>query len=139
MIHIGFIVAVTALIVCSLVMGAGAISGAITLKAGMFDEAIGSAIVSVCALLIGAAILWGIYPFDMEYHKYVRISGTVSAVTPRLYNQTDNYVVTIGGQYYRCDDSRCATLHEGNHVSLLCSRVWQYASENGWVCNYNGR
>lgn len=141
MIHVGFIVAICALILCALVMVGSVVIGILAEKSGLGDGSalpVGAAIF-VCALLIGAAVLWGIYPFDMQYHKYIPVNGTVTKVNTRLYQQTDNFVVTINGKYYRCDDSRCATLREGSHVKLLCSRVWQYASDDGWVCNWNGR
>lgn len=95
-------------------------------------------------LLCGALLLINNFPFDMAYHSYQPVSGTVSAVASRLVDTGSNstetkYVVTFKGskQPYACLDTRCALIKPGDHLQLMCIRTWQYASVSGYDCNYD--
>jgi hypothetical protein len=80
--------------------------------------------------------------FDMQYHSYRPVEGTVATVESRLLGgdgSTEMYVVKFvdDATAYRCDDTRCALLHPGSQVRLRCIREWQYAGVSGWRCNYD--
>lgn len=98
------------------------------------------------ALVVLVAVLWfgtNWPPFDMQYHSYKPVSGTVQTVTSRFLadgkGSSQFYVVELVGDptAYRCDDSRCSLLAPGKPVKLRCIREWQYASVSGWDCNYD--
>lgn len=81
-------------------------------------------------------------PFNMEYHAYHHVDGTVTDIETRFVaadsgGSNQMYVVTIGDQIYRCDDSRCSTVHKGDHLYLWCIREWQQSSTPGYDCNYD--
>lgn len=96
-------------------------------------------------LVVCSAILVAInFPFDMAYHSYRPVSGTVSNVASRLVDTGNKstetkYVVTFKGssQAYGCLDTRCALVKPGDHLQLMCIRTWQYASVSGYDCNYD--
>jgi hypothetical protein len=84
------------------------------------------------------------YPYDMQYHRYVHVEGTIDVIEARMLADGDggtsqNYAVRFkeSGDTYRCDDSRCTPLKSGDWLSLWCIREWQYASTPGWVCNFD--
>jgi hypothetical protein len=96
----------------------------------------------VLTLAIGG---WGMWPpFDMEYHRYKHVAGTVDSIDPRMLSDGQGgtsqlYPIRLreDGQTYRCDDSRCALVKPGDRIELWCIRQWQYASTHGWVCNFD--
>lgn len=99
-------------------------------------------IISTVVLLATVGVYFGTtWPtFDMQYHTYKPVSGTVTAIGTRLLGSdkstNQEFVVTINGQDYRCDDTRCALTKVGDTLSLRCIRDWQYAGTSGWDCNY---
>jgi len=96
-------------------------------------------ILAIVSTLGGTA--WGMWPYDSEYHQWRETSGTVEAIDSRLVgankSTTERFVVTFdGGRQRACDDTRCAQVHEGDHLTLICKRAWQWAGEHGYDCNY---
>ena len=95
-------------------------------------------------VICGALLVANNFPFDMAYHSYRPVSGTVASVGSRLVDTGSNstetkYVVTFKGssQAYACLDTRCALVKPGDHLQLMCIRTWQYASVPGYDCNYD--
>lgn len=95
--------------------------------------------VAVIALTLGFA--WPV--FDMEYHRYKPVAGTVDVVQARMLadgngGMSQMFAVRLreDGTTYRCDDSRCSLLKSGDRLWLRCIREWQYAAQHGWACNY---
>jgi hypothetical protein len=94
----------------------------------------------VATVVIYVATTWP--TFDMEYHSFRPVAGTVAAVESRFLGGSDsttqNYAVRFDGsdQIYRCDDTRCALLKPGDHLELSCIREWQYASTDGYACRF---
>ena len=106
---------------------------------GMAVMAFASVILSVVAAIV--AVAWGMWPYDSEYHQWRETSGTVEAIDSRLVgankSTTERFVVTFDdGRQRACDDTRCAQVHEGDHLTLICKRAWQWAGEHGYDCNY---
>jgi hypothetical protein len=84
----------------------------------------------------------GLYPYDMQYHRYKHVEGTVSSIEARMLadgdGTTQNYAVRFEtDDTYRCDDSRCSLVKPGDQLSLWCIREWQYASTSGWGCRFD--
>jgi hypothetical protein len=99
---------------------------------------VASVVAIVATVGITAAAL---YPYDMQYHQWRSVSGTVAQVDVRMQSDgsatSQNYAVRLtDGQTYRCDDTRCSLLKPGDTVSLKCIREWQYASTSGWGCRF---
>lgn len=96
--------------------------------------------------LVGAAAFLVFHwpPFNSEYHRYARVQGVVSSVDSRLLGDgkstTQNYAVVFRESpdlTFRCDDTRCASVHAGDTLSLDCKRAFQWNSSNpGYVCNF---
>lgn len=90
---------------------------------------------------IGFAV--GLYPYDMEYHSYRHVQGTVAATQPRLLRNGDStsqyYALRLreDGKTYRCDDTRCSLIKQGDQVALWCIREYEYASTSGWGCRFD--
>ncbi len=97
------------------------------------------ALLLVVGLFIGTA--WP--PFNMDYHSYRQVHGTVADVQARFLgdgNSTSQmYAVRLAdsGQIYRCDDTRCSLLKPGDQVWLWCIREWVQASTPGYDCNFD--
>ena len=93
-------------------------------------------------LAIAAVAAFGWFPYDAQYHKIWTVHGTVTAVDKRLISDgsamSERFVVEIAGQPFGVDDTRAATLTVGDTVTLGCTRSWVYASEDGWVCRWQG-
>lgn len=80
-------------------------------------------------------------PFDMRYHTYRYIGGTISAISPRLLSDgkstTESFAVQFGSdQTYRCDDTRCSLLKPGDALHLWCIRQFQWNATEGYQCNF---
>lgn len=100
-----------------------------------------AAFVLAVVLGIGGLALWP--PFDMEYHRYKPVDGTIDQIQARMVGDGDGGTTQMFavrfrgvGTMYRCDDSRCSLLKSGDRLWLRCIREWQYAAESGWKCNY---
>ena len=98
--------------------------------------------VVAATIVAAAATLGGMYPYSSEYHQWRDVSGTVEAVDKRLVSagegMAERYVLTIDGQPFGVDDTRAATVSEGDDVNLRCKREWVYASTDGWGCRWHG-
>lgn len=94
-------------------------------------------ILSVLACLPLTVWLLGTWPtLNMDYHAWHPVSATVLEVQPRLLEQTTVYAYRLdNGLDIRCEDTRCALAHPGDHVDLWCIRSWQGAAVPGWICN----
>lgn len=97
-----------------------------------------------CLVLTVVITAVALFPYDMQYHSYRHVEGSVDAVQARMIGDGDGgttqmFAVRFSGDgtAYRCDDSRCSLLKPGNHLSLWCIREWQYASTSGWVCRFH--
>lgn len=95
----------------------------------------------VGALIAVFGVVWGEYPYNSEYHQWRTTSGTVTQVGSRLLGEdkstTQRFVVTLAGVGQRsCDDTRCAEVKVGDHLTLTCKRAWQYAGADGYDCNF---
>ncbi len=97
----------------------------------------------LAATVIVAISAASLYPYDMEYHRYKHVTGTVDRVEARMLADgeatSQQYAVRYQGtgEVYRCDDSRCSLLRQGDQLELWCIREWQYASTSGWVCRFD--
>ena len=93
---------------------------------------------------IGAVLVAGLviaaFPFDTSYHRYYRVSGEVEQVQHRLIKAGDGmaerYVFVIDGKPYAVDDTRATLTKKGDHVSLWCSKEYQYMGDSGWACEW---
>lgn len=97
---------------------------------------------------VAAVIILGItgfidFPFSAPYHEYQVVSGKVQSVESRLIASNESgggttqvFPVQIGGQTYKCDDTRCAQLKPGSDVTLLCIKEWEFNGTPGFECNW---
>jgi hypothetical protein len=94
----------------------------------------------LAALVIGVIGTIVAFPFSGIYHRYEPVTGTVQVTASRFLGSgsstTQNYLVGINGQDYRCDDTRCAQLQKGDVVTLLCEKSFQFNGTSGFVCNW---
>lgn len=94
------------------------------------------------ALIFGVITAIVAFPFSGVYHRYQPISGKVTQdVTSRFLGDgnggtSQNYLVNINGNSYRCDDTRCSGLRKGDDVTLMCEKSYQFNATSGWVCNW---
>lgn len=105
-----------------------------------------SAPLGVFAALLVTVLLtgWFMWPWSTEYHRWHTTTGTVTAVSSRFLasdtsggGSTQRFVVELKGLGERaCDDTRCALVKPGDHLTLSCKRAWQYAGEHGYDCAY---
>lgn len=95
------------------------------------------------AVVVGLAVSpLGFWPFAAEYHQWREVSGTVQQIDKRLIGSgdkmEDKFVVrfTDGGLQFGCDDTRCASVREGDSLTLSCKRAWQYTGTDGYDCRF---
>jgi hypothetical protein len=121
------------------------IAGLITVVAGIF------------AVLLSGGFIWQSLPWSGQYHRFQPMGGTVTAIGSRFLasdtsggGSTQKYVLTfangaqgqgLGGASgplsLGCLDTRCANVHVGDQVTLMCERVFQFNAPNeGWDCNW---
>lgn len=98
---------------------------------------IGFLVVSIAFFVL----VW--WPFDMDYHKWHPVAGTVAQVDKRLIGTGESglgevYLITYkdNEQQYRCDDTRCAGVAPGDELDLMCKPDFQWASTHGWSCRF---
>jgi hypothetical protein len=95
----------------------------------------GLASVAFVGLTVGS-----LFPFDMSYHKYYRVTGTVEQINHRLIadgkSMSDRYVFVIGSKPYAVDDTRATLAKVGDAVTLWCSKEYQYQGDSGWACEW---
>ena len=79
-------------------------------------------------------------PFKAEYLQWRPVTGVVEQADSRFNSRGEGvsevYVLTIDGQPYRVDDNRAITVDEGDTVSLMCTREWQWAASDGYSCRW---
>lgn len=118
------------------------VAGAVLAGDGELRVMSGMGAVVVLLIIGGAALSY--YPFSSDFHKYYTVSGTV-AETPdsRLISSGDSvsqrYVIKFAesGDLYGVDDTRAATVKQGDKVSLRCKREFEFNSVPGWGCKWN--
>lgn len=99
---------------------------------------LGTAAFIIVPLFSGTA-----FPLKAEYLQWRPVDGTVQSIDKRLIGgdggMSERYVVSIDGYDvpYSIDDTRAATLREGDDVSLMCTREWQWAAVDGYACRWN--
>lgn len=89
-------------------------------------------------------VLFAFPPLPGPYNSYQPFSGTVAHVGTRFIasdtnggGSTEKFAVQFtSGQTYGCNDTRCSVLKPGSVVTLLCERVFQFNSAEGWDCNF---
>jgi len=93
--------------------------------------------------VLGGLTWWGMYPWKAEYHHWTPVSGVVDTVNSRYLtdgNQQgqDKFVVKFTGSdaQYGVLDTRAAGLKPGDHLTITCVRIWQYAGTDGYDCNF---
>lgn len=109
-----------------------------------YDGGLWLGLVAALVFLFTAALFVPITwpPFAAQYHRYVPKSGTVAAVTSRFLGdgsggtQQKFAVRFTTGQVVGCEDTRCSQVREGDRLTLMCERAWQWAGVPGWDCNW---
>lgn len=80
-------------------------------------------------------------PFQMEYHEWKPVTGTVQSIGTRVMTQdstvTQVYVFMMDGSAYKVDDSRATLVKVGDTLKLTCKREWQRYSTPGYTCRWN--
>lgn len=95
------------------------------------------------ALLVVVVVVTGfvMWPWDVRFHQWRPVSGTVQQTSSRLIPVGDRgveqrIVLLIAGKPYGCDDTRCALLQPGDTVHLACKPEYQLAGEAGEGCEF---
>lgn len=93
--------------------------------------------------MLGAGLIAGHYPLEAEYHQWRSVSGEVERIESRFTASgnggTDQaHVVVMDGAEYHLTDTRAALLSEGDRVSLMCKRAWQYGAASLLTCRWGG-
>lgn len=109
-----------------------------------FTTVLFSGVTVLVALVIVVPIFIStMFPLSAEYLQWRPVDGKVESIDKRLIGgeggMSERYVVRIDGYDvpYSIDDTRAATLREGDDVSLMCTREWQWASNPGYACRWN--
>lgn len=112
--------------------------------AGFMDDEPGIGVTfGVCAVLAAAALWWGMYPWEAEYHQWRPVAGTIQNISSRLvpsdHGTEQKFVVQFVGDHklYAVLDTRAATAHPGDHLAIECVRRWQQAGTDGWDCMFD--
>jgi len=100
--------------------------------------------VASSAVIVGLFALIAWPPWPGQYNSYAPKSGIVAHVGNRFIasdtnggGSTEKFAVQFtNGQTYGCNDTRCSVLRPGQAVTLLCERVFQWNSSQGWDCNF---
>lgn len=104
--------------------------------------------IPIILIVVGAWVALAWPPFDMDYHRYDTVTGTVTSVEKRLVSEgegmSEKYVVALDGdsQQYGCLDTRCSAIKKGEPVEMSCIRVWAWYGSDGFDCEFisaNGR
>jgi hypothetical protein len=104
---------------------------------------LGGLIAFFLIIVVGIS-LFAFWPYKASYHRYYHVTGAVTQVGNRLISDdatktmSQRFVLVIDGISYGVDDTRASLVKVGDHVDLMCSRDYQFASKSGWVCNWNG-
>lgn len=97
-------------------------------------------------VIIAATFWWGMaFTTSADYHAWNAKTGEVEQVSKRLIatdsGMSERYVLKIDGQPFGVDDSRASLAKEGDKVSLLCKKDYQWGvprEAHGWACRWNG-
>lgn len=108
-----------------------------------YDKGLISLVAFVVALIVAGLYVWASYPsFDMKYHSYKPVAGTVEKINSRIVSDGDSvnqkFVVIFKGdsQEYGCVDTRCSLVQPGDQLSLSCIQVFVYAGTDGFDCQF---
>ena len=138
------------LILVALVFGILFLRGALQQRRSFYEDTAeyymgaGVCLLLVLGLAIGTA--WGMWPWKAEFHRWQEVNGHVETVSSRFLPGANSgteqkFVVVLDshpGQPYAIQDTRAALLRKGDQVSLRCKRTYQYQSDSGWDCRWNG-
>ena len=95
------------------------------------------AIVAAVVLIVAS-----MYPFSAEYHQIRTVHGAVQEVGHRQISDgnsmSERYVLVIDGRPFGVDDTRASVVKPGDVVTLGCTREFEYSSEPGWACRWQG-
>lgn len=95
---------------------------------------------SIIVVVLGTA--YALYPYSDQYHEWRHISGTVSSTNSRFlagdHGTNQKFVITFAGsdQQFGCNDTRCATVREGDDLTITCKRSFQWFGTPGYDCNF---
>jgi hypothetical protein len=94
-------------------------------------------------ILSAVGMFFGYYPFSAEYHQWREASGTVQTIDSRLIGENKStstkFVVSFTDDpaaQFGCNDTRCAGVHPGDHLTLTCKRANQWFGTDGYDCNF---
>ena len=95
----------------------------------------GIAVIITC---VSAALL---YPSDMDYHTYRQVQISVASIDVTISSQDRqtyaSYVITSDqGDLYVCEDERCASVSEGDHLIASCIKKWRYYGADESRCRF---
>lgn len=98
---------------------------------------------AVATLITALITAVSMYPFGGEYHHWATTSGTVATIDSRLLADgdamTQRFVVNFtDGRQRACDDTRCASVHAGDTLTIKCKRSFQWSGTDGYDCNWVG-
>lgn len=100
---------------------------------------------------LGVLILAGFYfgfmlvPYDGTYYQTYRITGTVESVESAFSGDEGTmsqvFIARVDGvdSFIRSDDQRFRTVHEGDHVNLVCSKEFRYFQQPWFECSFGGQ
>jgi hypothetical protein len=101
------------------------------------------AIVVAVGIVSAIGMFFGNYPLSAPYHQWREASGTVQTIDSRLIGENKStstkFVVTFAddpASQYGCNDTRCAGIHVGDHLTLTCKRTNQWFGTDGYDCNF---
>jgi len=132
------------MVIAAVIIGIAAITATVSLIRVLTGHSYaGGGLIGGALVILVAGIIAGVvaFPFSGQYHRYVPKTGVVTATGSRLLadghgGSTQKFVVTINGQDYGCNDTRCATVKPGDDVTLMCERTWQWSGTAGYDCNW---
>lgn len=99
----------------------------------------GGVVTVVVTVLVAGVAMW---PWQLEYHEWRPVGGTVDGVNPPVWTVTLSgdqwFAVRLQGdaQAYSCVDVRCALLKRGDHLEMMCKRRWQFVGTPGYQCEF---
>ena len=142
--HLGYIIGVPIIAVLALIALAVAVVSTVKWLGGKGyyaeDWALGTILGGIFALILGGLTFALAFPFDTSYHRYYKVSGQVEQIQHRLIKagngMAERYVFVIDGKPYAVDDTRATLTKKGDHVSLWCSKEYQYMGDSGWACEW---
>lgn len=89
-------------------------------------------------ILLGTTIGFGfgLYPYDMAYHSYRTVQGTVTSNREVVLGS--DWVVTFAGSrtQYDCEETRCSDAQPGSHLAIRCVKNFQFSATASYDCKF---